>query len=76
MDTNRYFSCLVNILDVSHWHLLSVIVGIYCIQDDIMTFSLTENLVMQMLSQSNSWEQYFGALDGTLREKLVNTYGL
>jgi len=30
----------------------------------------------QMLSQSNSWEQYFGALDGTLREKLVNTYGL
>lgn len=31
---------------------------------------------MQMLSQSNSWEQYFGALDGPLREKLVKTYGL
>nr|PNR26375.1 hypothetical protein PHYPA_030950 [Physcomitrium patens] len=30
----------------------------------------------QMLSQSNSWEQYFGTLDGTLREKLVKTYGL
>ncbi|XP_024377334.1 transportin-1 isoform X1 [Physcomitrium patens] len=30
----------------------------------------------QMLSQSSSWEQYFGALDGTLREKLVKTYAL
>jgi len=30
----------------------------------------------QMLSQSNSWDQYVGALDSTLREKLVNTYTL
>ncbi|XP_024399109.1 transportin-1 [Physcomitrium patens] len=30
----------------------------------------------QMLSQSKSWEQYFGVLDATLRDKLVNTYGL
>ncbi|KAG0595374.1 hypothetical protein M758_UG161200 [Ceratodon purpureus] len=30
----------------------------------------------QMLSQSNSWEQYFGVLDGTLRDKLVKTYAL
>ncbi|KAG0595592.1 hypothetical protein M758_UG179600 [Ceratodon purpureus] len=30
----------------------------------------------QMLSQTSSWEQYFGALDGTLREKLAKTYAL
>lgn len=32
--------------------------------------------VLQMLSQSSLWEQYFGALDGTLREKLASTYVL
>ncbi|KAG0590810.1 hypothetical protein KC19_1G128300 [Ceratodon purpureus] len=30
----------------------------------------------QMLSQSSLWEQYFGALDGALREKLAKTYAL
>jgi len=29
-----------------------------------------------MLSQSSSWEQYFGVLDGPLREKLQKTYAL
>lgn len=29
-----------------------------------------------MLSQSNLWEQYFGALDGKLRENLAKTYVL
>lgn len=30
----------------------------------------------QMLSQNNSWGQYFGALDGKLREKLAKIYSL
>jgi transportin-1 len=49
---------------------------------EIRTKELSSEIVQvlhgykQMLSQSNSWEQYFGALDGPLREKLMKTYGL
>ena len=52
------------------------LLSLSCIIFVYMSWAWWKIIVMQMLSQTSSWEQYVGALDGTLREKLTKTYAL